>query len=561
MNEPLRLSRLFLRTLREDPTDADSANARLLIRGGYIRRLAPGVHAWLPLGQLVLDEVERMLRAEMDGIGAQEMRLPGAAAPAQLHLVMSLLRGEVSSYRDLPVTLFQIQPAARDEPRPRAGLLRAREFVAHEAWSFDVDSDGLQSAYNRHRAVYMRILERAELDYRIVAAPAGEGEHAEQFLAVTDAGEDLFVTCGACDYAATSTAVRPAGRASGAVDGLLAGAVQPAPVGPAPAPEEIDTPDTPTIDALAARMGVAASATLKNLLLTATTPDGVREVVAVGVPGDREVDLHRVQAALAPARVELFGDEDFAAHPELIRGYVGPQGLAGKAFRYLADPRIASGTAWVTGANAVGRHVRNLVAGRDFVPDRYVDLVMVRDDDPCPACGGRLRLHRGVAVARIARLGRRPAAIAVDVLGRDGKPARVAVGNYSLGVSRLIGAVVEQHHDEVGLTWPGSVAPADLHLVAAGRDEAVHVAAGRLADAACAAGVRVLLDDRTGISAGVKFADAELLGIPVIAVVGRGLATGTVEVRERRSGRRSDVALPAAVGTIRDLVAAGRGQT
>lgn len=555
---PLRLSRLFLRTLREDPADADSANARLLIRGGYIRRLAPGVHAWLPLGQLVLGEVERMLRAEMAGIGAQEMRLPSAAAPAQLHLVMSLLRGEVSSYRDLPVTLFQIQPAARDEPRPRAGLLRAREFFAHEAWSFDPDSDGLQSAYNRHRAVYMRILERAELDYRIVAAAAGEGEHAEQFLAVTAAGEDLFVTCGACDYAAASAAVRGAARGgAGAVDGTA----HPTPLGPTPAPEEVDTPDTPTVEALADRMGVATSATLKNLLLMATTPEGEREVVAVGVPGDREVDLNRVQAALAPARVELFGDEDFAAHPELIRGYVGPHGLAGNAFRYLADPRIAPGTAWVTGANAPGRHVRNLVAGRDFVPDRYVDLVLVRDDDPCPACGGRLRLHRGVAVARIARLGRRPAAVAVDVLGRDGRTARVAVGNYSLGVSRLIGAVAEQHHDAAGLTWPGSVAPADLHLVAAGREDSLHLAAGRLAEASSAAGLRVLLDDRTAVSAGVKFADAELLGIPVIAVVGRGLASGTVEIRERRSGRRSDVTLAAAVSTIRELVEAGKGHS
>lgn len=517
------------------------------MRAGYIRRLSPGVHAWLPLGQRVLDELERTVRAELVAIGGQEMRLPVAEA-ARLDLVVNLLRGEISSYRDLPLTLFAIQPAVRDEPRPRAGLLRAREYVAHQSWSFDIDTDGLQSAYNRHRAMYMRILDRVGLDYRIVAAQPGAGEHAEQFLAAIDAGEDSFVTCGACDYAAVTSAVR--GRAT--VTGR-----PPAPAGPAPAPEEVDTPDTLTIEALSARLGVPASATLKNLLLTATAPDGVREIVAVGVPGDREVDLHRVEAALAPARVELFADADFAARPDLVRGYVGPQGLAGAAFRYLVDPRIAPGTAWVTGANVAGRHVRNLVAGRDFVPDRYVDLVQVRDDDPCPACGGRLRLHRGVAVARIERWGPRPAK--VDVLGKDGRPARVAVGSYGLGLSRLIGAIAEQHHDDAGLCWPGSVAPADVHLVAAGRDEQVALGAERFADAAAVAGLRVLLDDRAAVSAGVKFADAELLGIPVIVVVGRGLATGTVEVRERRTGARTDVRLPAAVATVRALVEAGRG--
>ncbi|HUR73587.1 MAG TPA: YbaK/EbsC family protein [Sporichthya sp.] len=541
---PLRLSRLFLRTLREDPADSEAINHRLLVRAGYLRRTAPGVHAWLPLGQRVLDVVEQTVRAELTGIGGQEVRLP-VADPDRLGGVLAMLRAEISSYRDLPLTLFQIQSVVRDEPRPRSGLLRAREYVAHASWSFDMDSDGLQSAYNRHRALYMRILDRVGLDYRIVAAPAGAGEHAEHFLAATDTGEDVYVTCGACDYAAASAAVR-----AGA---LPAVAARPG-LGPAPAPEEVDTPDTPTIESLADRLGVPTSATLKNLLLTATGPDGAREVIAVGVPGDREVDLARVEAALAPARVELFSDHDFAAHPKLIRGYVGPQGLAGQAFRYLADPRIAPGTAWVTGANAAGRHVRNLVAGRDFSPERYVDLVHVRDDDPCPACGGKLRLHRGVAVARIARLGRRAGPGGVVVLGRDGRNERVAIGSYGLGISRLIGAVAEQHHDGSGLCWPPAMAPADVHVVAAGRDEAVHLGAERLAEEAGLAGLRVLLDDRVAVSAGVKFADAELIGLPVIVVVGRGLATGTVEIRERRTAKRAEVALPAAIGAIRELV-------
>jgi prolyl-tRNA synthetase len=541
---PLRLSRLFLRTLREDPADSEAANHRLLVRAGYLRRAAPGVHAWLPLGQRVLDTVEQAVRAELLSIGAQEVRLP-VADPDRLGGVLGMLRAEVASYRDLPVTLFQIQPVVREEPRPRGGLLRAREYVAHESWSFDIDSDSLQSSYNRHRAMFMRILDRVGLDYRIVAAPAGAGEHAEQFLAATEAGEDVYVTCDACDYAAASAAVRA---------GSLPAVHAAPPPGPAPAPEEVDTPETPTIESLADRLGVPTSATLKNLLLTATGPDGAKEVVAVGVPGDREVDLARVEAVLAPARVELFGDADFAAHPTLVRGYVGPQGLAGTAFRYFADRRIAPGTAWVTGANVAGRHVRNLVAGRDFTPERYVDLVHVRDDDPCPACGGKLRLHRGVAVARIARLGRRAGPSGVVVLGRDGRNERVAIGSYALGLSRLIGAVVEQHHDASGLCWPSAMAPADVHLVAAGRDGAVSAAAERLADEAGLAGLRVLLDDRSAVSAGVKFADAELIGLPVIVVVGRGLAGGTVEVRERRSGRRAEVALADAVATIRELV-------
>lgn len=543
---PLRLSRLFLRTLREDPADSEAANHRLLVRAGYLRRVAPGVHAWLPLGRRVLDVLEQTLRAELTAIGGQEVALPVAdAAAARLDGVLAMLRAEISSYRDLPLTLFQIRPVVCEEPRPRNGLLRAREYVAHHAWSFDMDSDGLQSAYNRQRALYMRILDSVGLDYRIVAAPAGAGEHAEHFLAATETGEDIYVTCVACDYAAASAAVRAGSLSAG---DAVAGP------GPAPAPEEVDTPDTATIESLADRLGVPTSSTLKNLLLHATAPDGVREVIAVGVPGDREVDLARVEAALAPAKVELFGDADFAAHPHLVRGYVGPQGLAGTAFRYLADRRIAPGTAWVTGANAVGRHVRNLVVGRDFTPERYVDAVHVRDDDPCPACGGKLRLHRGVSVARIARLGRRAGPGGVVVLGRDGRNERVAIGNYALGITRLIGAVVEQHHDATGLCWPAAIAPADVHLVAAGRDETVAAAAERLAEAAQAAGLRVLIDDRGAVSAGVKFADAELIGLPVIVVVGRGLASGTVEIRDRRTGRRAEVALDAAVGTISELV-------
>ena len=570
----VRLSALFLRTLREDPSDAESPSHRLLVRAGYVRRLAPGIYSWLPLGRLVLDAVTRVVREEMERIGGQEVLLP-ALLPRELYeatgrwddygdllfklqdrrgndlmlgptheeIFTSMVKAEVSSYRDLPLTLFQIQTKYRDEARPRGGLLRGREFLMKDSYSFDVDDDGLQNAYNRHRAAYMRVFERLGLEYRIVSAVAGAmgGSHSEEFLAPTDAGEDTFATCSTCAFAANTEAVHTPVRS---LD----------PAAARPALELVETPDTPTIAALAAALGVAASATLKNLLVRVTPPGGTPELVAVGVPGHREVDLRRLEEALAPASVEPATEADFADRPDLVRGYVGPQGLAGRAFRYLADPRVAPGTSWVTGANLEGFHARNVVAGRDFQVDRYLDVVAVAEGDPCPACGGALVLERGVEIGHIFRLGTRYTDVfALDVLGRDGKPVRVTMGSYGIGISRAVAVIAEQHHDRAGLCWPSEVAPADVHLVAAGRDEAVYVAAGEIAAAASAAGLRVLYDDRRAVSAGVKFADAELLGVPAIVVVGRGLAEGVVEVRDRRTGTRREVPPSGAVEAVQAL--------
>jgi prolyl-tRNA synthetase len=576
----LRLSQLFLRTLREDPADAEVPSHRLLVRAGYVRRLAPGIYSWLPLGRLVLEAVIRVVREEMEGIGAQEVLLPALLprefyeatgrwedygdllfrlrdrrgnefmlGPTHEELFTSMVKGEVSSYRDLPLTLFQIQAKYRDEARPRAGLLRGREFLMKDSYSFDLDDDGLQGAYNRHRAAYMRVFDRLGLDYRIVSAVAGAmgGSHSEEFLAPTEAGEDTYATCSVCAYAANTEAVTFPLRTQD-------------PNAARPALELVETPGTPTIATLAAALGVPGSATLKNLLVRVTPPGGEPELVAVGVPGHREVDLRRLEQALAPASVETATDADFAGRPDLVRGYVGPQGLAGKAFRYVADPRVAPGTSWVTGANVEGYHARNVVAGRDFAVERYVDVVVVADGDPCPACGGALVLERGVEVGHIFRLGRRYAdAFNLDVLGRDGKPVRVTMGSYGIGISRVVAVIAEQHHDEAGLCWPAEVAPADVHLVATGRDEAVHAAAEEIAAAAQAAGLRVLYDDRRAVSAGVKFADAELIGVPAVVVVGRGLADGIVEVRDRRTGARRDVAPGAAVEAVQALRAAGPG--
>jgi len=337
-------------------------------------------------------------------------------------------------------------------------------------------------------------------------------------------GEDTFVECGQCGYAANVEAVTAT--------------VPPVEGAGHPPVEELDTPDTPTIETLAAQLGVPASATLKNLLVLAGD-----EVVAVGVPGDREVDLRRLEAFLAPAPVRLLEAADFAARPELVRGYVGPQGLAGRAFRYLADPRVAPGTAWVTGANAVDRHARNVVAGRDFTVGEYVDVVTVLAGDPCPRCGGPLALARGVEVGHVFQLGRKYAdAFGLDVPGPDDAPVRLTMGSYGIGVSRAVAVVAEQHHDERGLVWPREVSPYDVQVVPVGRGEQPAYARD-LAARLDATGLRVLLDDRPDASAGVKLTDAELLGVPTIVVVGRRAGEGVVEVRDRRTGSATEVTL------------------
>jgi prolyl-tRNA synthetase len=551
------MSASFVRTLREDPAEAEVPSHRLLLRAGYVRRVSAGGYAWLPLGLKVLRNVERVVREEMDRIGAHELLLPallprepyettgrwtdygpdifrlvdrrGAAhllAPTHEEFFTLLARAELTSYRDLPVSLYQVQTKFRDELRPRSGLLRTREFLMKDSYSFDLDDAGLARSYAAHREAYQRIFARLGIEHRIVTAISGAmgGSVSEEFLAPTPVGEDTYVECGQCGYAANTEAVTAVAEPPPAVDH--------------PPVEELDTPDTPTIETLAAHLGVPASATLKNLLVLAG-----EELVAIGVPGDREVDVRRLEALFAPRPVRLLDAADFAVRPELVRGYVGPQGTAGAAFRYLADPRVAPGTAWVTGANAVDRHARNVVAGRDFTVGEYVDVVTVLDGDPCPRCGGPLALTRGVEVGHVFQLGRKYAdAFALDVPGPDGAPIRLTMGSYGIGISRAVAVVVEQHHDERGLVWPREVSPYDVHVVPVGRgDQPAH--ARDLAARLELTGLRVLLDDRPDASAGVKLTDAELLGVPTVVVVGRRVGDGVVEVRDRRTGAAAEVGL------------------
>ncbi|HEY5114905.1 MAG TPA: proline--tRNA ligase [Nakamurella sp.] len=584
-----RLSTLFLRTLREDPADAEVPSHRLLVRAGYIRRAAPGIYSWLPLGYRVLRNIERIVREEMDAIGSQEVHFPALLprepyeatgrwteygdnlfrlkdrkqadyllGPTHEEMFTLLVKDIVSSYKGLPLSLYQIQTKYRDEARPRAGILRGREFVMKDSYSFDLDDAGLQASYDRHRAAYVRIFDRLGLRYVIVAAMSGAmgGSASEEFLADAEVGEDTYVRCSTCDYAANVEAV--AVPVPAAIDASVV-----------PEAHVEDTPDTPTIDTLVTVLNQrfprpdrpwAAGDTLKNVLVLLRHPDGSTEPLAIGLPGDREVDPKRLEAQVAPAEVVPFTEEHFAANPSLVKGYIGPEVLGAyraSAIRYLLDPHVADGSAWVTGADETGRHVIDLVAGRDFTADGTIQAAEVRDGDPCPLCGNALHTARGIEMGHIFQLGRKYAdALGLQVLDENGKLVTVTMGSYGVGVSRAVAAVAENSHDDRGLIWPREVSPADVHVVIAGKGEEIAEAAELISAGLDASGVRVILDDRNA-SVGVKFTDAELLGVPTICVVGRGVASGVVEVRDRAAGSKQEVPIAEITERLLEIVRAG----
>lgn len=578
------MSELFLRTLRDAPADAEVPSHKLLARAGYVRPVAPGLYSWLPLGLRVLRNIERVVREEMNAIGGQEILFPALLprapyettnrwteygdnlfrlqdrrdndyllAPTHEELFTLTVKGEYSSYKDFPLTLYQIQTKYRDEARPRAGILRAREFVMKDSYSFDVDNAGLKAAYHAHREAYQRIFDRLQVRYVIVSAVSGAmgGSASEEFLAESPIGEDTFVRCLESGYAANVEAVITARPAARPVEGL---------------PEAVvyDTGDTPTIASLVAWANeaglgrtVTAADTLKNVLVKVRQPGGEWELLGIGLPGDREVDDKRLGAALEPAEYALLDDADFAKYPFLVKGYIGPKALRDNGVRYLVDPRVVDGSSWITGADEPGRHVVGLVAGRDFTDDGTIEAAQVREGDPSPDGAGPLVMARGIEIGHIFQLGRKYTdAFAVDVLGEDGKPVRLTMGSYGVGVSRLVAVVAEQQHDELGLRWPPSIAPFDVHLVVANKDPEAHAGATALAADLDRLGLEVLLDDRQA-SPGVKFKDAELLGMPWIVVVGRGWADGVVELRDRFSGQTRELA--AGVSLATDIVTAIAG--
>lgn len=590
--EIMRMSSLFLRTLREDPADAELPGHRLLVRAGYVRRAAPGVYSWLPLGLKVLRRVEGIVREEMDQI-SQELSFPALLprepyestnrwteygdnlfrltdrkgadmllGPTHEEMFTLAVKDLYSSYKDLPLSLYQIQTKYRDEARPRAGLLRGREFIMKDSYSFDVSDEGLQKSYDAHRDAYVKIFDRLGFDYVIVQATSGAmgGSASEEFLAISEVGEDTFVRDDS-GYAAN-------------VEAVVVPQAEPVDASGVPAAQEVDTPDTPTIETLVDVLNAehprhdgrawTAADTLKNVVVMLMQPDGTREPLVVGLPGDRQVDLKRLEAQVAPAEVEEFTEADFTAYPQLVRGYIGPGALGetverdedGKVvsrtgIRYLLDPRIADGSSWATGANKPGVHVVNLVHSRDFTADGTVQAAEVRDGDVAPDGAGTLRAARGIEMGHIFQLGRKYAeALGLKVLDENGRLVTVTMGSYGIGVSRAVAAIAEANHDEIGLVWPRNVAPADVHVVATGKDEAVFVEADRIVTELAAQGITSIVDDRAKVSPGVKFKDAELIGVPTIVVVGKGLADGTVEIKDRRTGDRREVAVADVVAEI-----------
>ena len=600
-----RLSTSFIRTLREDPADAEVASHRLLVRACYVRRAAPGVYTWLPLGLRTLRKIEDIVRQEMDAMGGQEVHFPALLpaepyqatgrwddygptlfklrdrkdgdyllAPTHEEMFTLAVKDLYSSYKDLPAVVYQIQTKYRDEARPRAGIIRGREFVMKDSYSFDIDDAGLAAAYQAHRDTYERIFTRLGLDYVIVNAMAGAmgGSHSEEFLHPCEIGEDTFVRSSS-GYAANAEAVTT----------VVPEPVDASGIGPA---RVVDTPDTPTIDSLVELCNRAyprsdgrawtAADTLKNVVVTLIHPGGERELLVVGVPGDRDVDMKRLEAAVAPAEVEMAGDTDFETHPELVRGYIGPTAIGPNSplrrvekredgtevltgsVRYLVDPRIVEGTSWVTGANSDKKHVLDLVMGRDFTADGTIEAAEVREGDPAPDGSGPLNLARGIEIGHIFELGRKYSqALGLTVLDENGKARVVTMGSYGIGVSRVMAALAEANHDDKGLTWPAQIAPYHVQVLATGKDQAVFDVAEQIASSLDADGVEVLYDDRRKVSAGVKFADAELLGLPYTLVVGRDLAKeGTVEIRDRRSGERRSVPADAAAAELSSTVRA-----
>lgn len=577
---------MFLRTLRENPADAEVASHSLLIRAGYLRRAAAGGYTWLPLGLMVLNKVTAVIREEMNRAGFQEVHFPallpkepyeatnrwteyGPAlfrlqdrrgadyllAPTHEEMFTLLVKDLYSSYKDLPVALYQIQTKYRDEARPRAGLLRGREFIMKDSYSFDIDDAGLAASYQKHRAAYQKTFDRLGIEYVIVSAQSGAmgGSASEEFLAPAAAGEDTYVVTSAGAANVEAIQIAPAAE-----------------INFAELPEAIvhDTPNTPTIESLvefsnskpelAGNKTWQAADTLKNVLVKLTNQDGSTAALAIGIPGDREVDMRRLEAQVYPATVTPFADEDFAKYPTLVKGYIGPAQLGKNSaakIEYLVDPRVASGTSWITGANQAGKHVFNLVAGRDFQPDGLIDVAEVRVHDHCITPAGEvIELARGIEVGHIFQLGKKYAeALDLKVLNENGEQITVTMGSYGIGVTRAVAVIAEQHHDEKGLRWPRAVSPIDVHLIIAGKDEELFAGATELANNLNAAGYSVLIDDRVGVSVGVKFNDAELIGIPTIVVVGKKFSTGLVELRDRFAGEAIDVATAELVAAINNL--------
>jgi prolyl-tRNA synthetase len=566
----MRVSRLFARTLREDPAEAEVTSHRLLLRAAFIRKTAAGIYTAMPLGLRTMDKIERIVREEMDAAGSQELRMPivlpaepwratgrydaygdlmfkltdrhdreFVLGPTQEEVVAELAQQELPSYRDLPVNVYQVEWKYRDEFRPRYGLLRMREFLMKDAYSIDRDDDGMRASYRVMYDAYVKVFDKLGLDYVIVEADPGTigGGVNHEFMALADVGEDLFVRCENGDYLADTEAATPRPPEPAAAEDL-----EPL--------TEVDTPGAVTIDLMTQAMGLPAEATMKCILF-----DVEGRSIAVLVPGDREINEEKLARLHFPERVRPFEDDDFAERG-FAKGFVGPQGL-GSDVTIFADPSIRGRVNWATGANRPDVHVTGANLERDFRVDRWEGLVQFREGDRCPVDGGRLEVARSIVVGHIYQLGTYYSEpLGATYQAEDGSPRPYVMGSYGIGITRIVAAVVEQRHDEDGIVWPKLLAPFQAAVIAANAD-APDVAreAERIHDELAALGVEAVLDDREE-RAGVKFADADLIGYPVQVVVGsRGLEAGTVDLKVRATGERTRAPVAEAARVVLDLLA------
>jgi prolyl-tRNA synthetase len=553
----MRYSKYFIPTLRDDPADAEVISHKLLLRAGYIRRVTSGVYDYLPMGLRVLRRIEAIVREEMNRAGAQEILMPmvqptelweksgrlekygpellrfhdrhahqSCLGPTHEEVVCDLVSRELRSYKQLPINLYQIQTKFRDEIRPRFGLMRGREFVMKDAYSFHVDDESLAREYQHMFATYTRIFTRLGLNFRAVEADTGSigGSDSHEFHVLAESGEDLIAHCSDCDYAANVE---------------KAVSLRSAPEGIAAAMTEVATPGKTAAEDVAGFLDVDPSMLLKTLVYRLTGGEMDGAVVAACVRGDDQAQEIKLAHAAGADIVEMASHDDIAAIGG-VAGFVGPQGLKAPV---IVDDALRGAKGLVAGANRADAHVTGLDVERDIDAVIYADLRQARAGDRCPRCGERIELSRGIEVGQVFALGRQYAEpMQVQFQGRDGKRAIATMGCYGIGISRLMAAVVEQRHDEAGIAWPEGLAPFTVALISMGRSDAVIEASELLYGQLHDAGIETLWDERRE-RAGVKFKDAELLGMPVQVVVGeRALKQGLVEVGLRRAGRH-EVAL------------------
>ena len=560
-----RMSGLFGRTLREAPADADSANHQLLLRSGLIVQLAAGVYSFLPPAWRTLLKIEQIIREEMEAAGSQEMRMPAiqprelweesgradsygpvlfnlkdrrertmVLAPTHEESVTDLFRKVVQSYRDLPQSVFQMQTKFRDEPRPRGGLVRVREFIMKDAYTFDVDDDAFQLNYNAMRQAYYNVFERCGVPVVAVQADSGAigGKQSEEFIFLTEIGEDNIIICPSCGYAANQERAEFArGEGSGS-DGEL---------------EEVETPGVSTIDRLANFLAIPAQATAKAAFFLVDD-----EPIFAVVRGDLEVnELKLINALDAQETRPLLPEE--VAEVGWVAGYASPIGV--DPVRVVADPSVVDAGGLVAGANRAHTHLRNVTYGRDWTAATVADIGMARRGDPCAQCGAALEMQRGIELGHIFKLGTRYAEpMEATFLDADGERRTPIMGCYGIGVERLMAAVVQANHDELGIIWPRSVAPFDIHIVPLGAGDDVASVVSKIEAELSDLGYNVLTDDRNE-RAGVKFNDADLLGAPLRITVGaRGLKQGQIELKLRRDAEASSAAVAEAVATARVML-------